>query len=309
MRRKSPLALAALLAATAAVATSARSAASGDTASGAAGAQAGERERTLYVSVVDTKGEPVEGMGPSEFVVREDGVRREVLRVSRAVEPIDIAILVDNSAATDDEIVNIREGLTKFVELMRDEHQIAIVGLAGRPTIFADYTTTLTQLNAAIGRLFPESGSGMMLLDAIVETSRGLSKRESDRAVILAVLTDGPEFSNLHFQTVLDTLKTARAGLHAVTIGRFTLSMADELRNRETVLDRGPRETGGQRVTLLSSMATRQALEKIARELKAQYKVVYGRPQSLIPPQSMDVSVTRPGLTARGTPARRQPGA
>jgi len=299
MQRKLLLALATLLAATATAATSARS----------IGAQAGERERTLYVSVVDSNGAPVEGLGPDEFIVREDGVRREVLRVSRAVEPIDIAILADNSAGTDDEIVNIRDGLAAFVKRMHDEHPIAIVGLAGRPTIFSNYTTSVTQLTAAIGRLFPETGSGMMLLDALVEISRGLGKRESDRAVILPVLTDGPEFSNLHYQNVVDALKTARAAMHAVTIGTFGPSFADELRNREIVLDRGPRATGGQRVVLLSSMGTKQALEKIARELEAQYKVVYGRPTSLIPPETLDVSVTRAGLTARGTPARRQPGA
>ena len=65
-------------------------------------AQAGGRERTLFVSAVDEKGEPIEGLGPETSVVREDGVRREVLRVSRATEPIDIALLVDNSAAADD---------------------------------------------------------------------------------------------------------------------------------------------------------------------------------------------------------------
>ena len=62
------------------------------------------RERTLFVSAVDAKGEPVEGLGPDAFVVREDGRRREVLRVSRATEPIDLALLVDNSQAVTDEI-------------------------------------------------------------------------------------------------------------------------------------------------------------------------------------------------------------
>src|SRR5678815_5499134 len=61
----------------------------------------GPRERTMFVSAVDEKGEPVEGLGPNDFIIREDGAAREVLRVSRAIEPIDIAILVDNSAASE----------------------------------------------------------------------------------------------------------------------------------------------------------------------------------------------------------------
>src|SRR5438105_4080630 len=47
-------------------------------------AQSDARERAMYVSVVNDAGDPVEGLGPDAFIVREDGVRREVLHVSRA---------------------------------------------------------------------------------------------------------------------------------------------------------------------------------------------------------------------------------
>ena len=271
--------------------------------------QAGARERAIYTSVVDKDGEPVTELGTNDFVVREDGTRREVLRVSRAVEPILIALLVDNSQATSNDIRNMRDGLTKFVQQMHKEHEIGIVALGDRPTILQDYTRNAELLNQAIGRLFAVPGSGMTLLDAIVEVSRGLEKREGPRAVIIPVITDGTEFSNRHYRQVVDALKRSGAGLHAVTIGTFPTSMADPMRNRASVLDEGPRVTGGQRVTVLSSMAVEQALEKLARELNNQYKVVYGRPDSLLQPETVTVTVTRPGLTARGTVERRKPGA
>src|SRR4029079_4341305 len=83
------------------------------------------RERTIYVSAVDEKGEPIEGLGPNEFVVREDGAQREVLRVSHAVEPIDIAILVDDSAASQSLIPRVREALRSFIAKMVMGNQIA----------------------------------------------------------------------------------------------------------------------------------------------------------------------------------------
>ena len=67
----------------------------------AAQAQAA-REGVMFVSAVGREGEPVPNLGPEAFQIREDGVKREVLRVSRATEPIDIAILVDNCAAARD---------------------------------------------------------------------------------------------------------------------------------------------------------------------------------------------------------------
>lgn len=273
------------------------------------GAQSSSRERTLFASVVDKDGEPVSGLGPDEFIVREDQARREVLRVSRATEPIAIAILVDNSASAETDIRNIRDGLTKFVEQMRADNDVALIGLADRPTILQDYTRNGELLKTGIGRLFAQPGSGMMLLDAIVDVSRGLARRDESRAAIVTILTEGTEFSNLHYNQVLAPLKQSGAALHALTIGTFASLTTDALRNRASVLDAGPRESGGQRQTLLSSMAVTGALEKRARELSNQYKVVYGRPDSLIQPEAITVGVTRPGLTARGTPERRKSGA
>lgn len=270
--------------------------------------QAGARERALFVSAVDSKGEPVEGLTVNDFIVTEDGRRREVLRVSRAIEPIDIALLVDNSAAAEGSIVPLRDGLRKFVAKMAADNQIAIIGLAARPTVIADYTPDLRRLEAAIGRIFSQSDSGMTLLDALVETSTGLRKRESTRAVLVPIITDGVEFSNRYSRDVIAAMKEAAAGLHAITIGMFSV-ITDVQREREYTLELGARQTGGQRVPLLSDLGIDQALEKLARQLSSQYKVVYGRPESFLPPEKIEVTSGRTGVTMRGTPARGQSGA
>ena len=69
------------------------------------------RERTLYASVLNDKDEPVTDIRADEFVVREGNARREVLRVSRAVDPLAIALMIDNSAAAEADIRNLRDGL------------------------------------------------------------------------------------------------------------------------------------------------------------------------------------------------------
>jgi hypothetical protein len=74
-------------------------------------------------------------------------------------------------------------------------------------------------------------------------------------------------------------------------------------------MDEGSKQTGGQHVTLLTDIALEQALAKLARQLSSQYKVVYGRPDSLIPPDKTEVASARAGVTMRGTPARGQGGA
>jgi VWFA-related protein len=270
---------------------------------------AGSRERTMFVSAVDDKGEPVDGLGPEAFVITEDGRRREVLRVSRATEPIDIALLIDNSQAASEEIPFLRESLGKFVAKMSPGNNIAVITLAERPTIATDYTADTKRLSDAVGRLFSMPQSGATLLDAIVETSQGLKRRETPRAVILPVVTDGVEFTNRYFRDVGKALTESRAAMHAVTLGQFYHSEEHGIRERSFLLDEGPRVSGGQRINLLSPNGLDPALQRIARELSSQYKVVYGRPESTIPPEKIEVAAGRAGLTVRGVPSRGGNGA
>ena len=270
-------------------------------------AQAGARERTLFVSAVDDKGQTVEGLGPDAFVVREDGRRREVLRVSRATEPLDVALIVDNSQAAADEVVFLREGLTRFVAAMGEQHRIALIGLAERPTALVPYTTDRKQLTTAIGRLFSIGGSGMTLLDALFETSRGLRKRNSERAAFVPVFTDGTEFTNRYSRDIVRELRESGAALHAVTIGRFVYADEHAIRERSFLIDEGPKATGGQRIQLLVGNPLGDVMARVARELSSQYKVVYGRADSLYNTGSMEITSARPGITMRGT-AAREPG-
>jgi len=272
-------------------------------------AQAGNnRERTLFVSAVDDKGEPVEGLGPEAFVVREDGRRREILRVSHATEPMDVALLADNSQGSGEFITFIREGMSKFVAVLGGQHRIALIGLAERPTILVPYTTEAAQVTTVINRFFPIAGSGMTLVDGLFETSRGLRRRESERAAFVPVITDSVEFTNRYSKDVVRELLASRVAMHAVTIGRFPYSDEHSRREREFLLDEGPRATGGQRITLLTPQALPATMERLARELSSQYKVVYGRPDSLYEGK-VEVTAGRPGLKVRGTPSRREAGA
>jgi VWFA-related protein len=267
------------------------------------------RERALFVSAVDKDGEPVSGLGPDAFIVREDGARREILRVSRATEPIDIALLVDNSTAASQEITFFREALSKFVAKMAPGNNIAVITLADRPTIVVDYTNDTKRLSDATGRLFPMPQSGMTLLDGILETAQGLARRETPRAVIVPVITDGTEFTNRYSNDVVAALDRVDAALHIVGIGQFIHSEEHGIRERSFLLSDGPAKSGGQYITLLSPHGLDPALQRLARELSSQYKVIYGRPQSLIPPERTEVSSAKTGVTMRGAPARGESGA
>jgi hypothetical protein len=273
-----------------------------------AGALAQARERVVYVSVYDSaKQQPVTGLDADAFVIREDGVRREVLRVARATTPLPISIVVDNSEAVAPAINDLRKALTTFLAALEGVGPIGIVTVAERPTILQEFTTTHSALVESVGRLFHVPGSGATLLDGIVEVAKGLARRETDRAAMVVLATENTDYSNLQYQDVLKSLRENGVTMHVVVLvnpsGSF---LTDEARNRATVLDRGPRESGGVRMDVLTSMAFESRLKDLAAIIKNQYRVVYARPESLIPPQKIEVTSAKPGLEARGAPAREQ---
>jgi len=239
-------------------------------------------------------------------VIREDGVRREVLAARPASEPVTIALMVDNSQFTEPYLGDIRRALRAFVERLGGKHPMAITAVADRPTILADYTLDRKALLAATDRVFAIPNSGSTFLEGLRELSKGLAGREAERAAIVAVTAEGPELSDRHFSEVLPSLRTSGASLEVLVITRpGGADLSEEgPRNRAFLIDAGARATGGGRVDLLTSMSLTPALERLAAQLENQYRVTYARPESLIPPEKTEVSVTRPGLSARGTPLR-----
>jgi hypothetical protein len=269
-------------------------------------------QRSLYVSVLNEAGEPVLGLGPSDFIVREDNVAREVLNVAPADEPMHVALLLDNSQAAREHISPIRQALPAFIAALTPasggvKHDVSLITVGERPTILTEYTTNRVTLQQATDRLWDRPGSGAYLLDAIVEVCQGFKKRGAARPVIVAVTTEGPEFSSRRREQVLDPLRAVGAALHVIAIGQPSAASTDEVRERNIVLDEGPRASGGRRDQLLTDMALGGALTKLAQELTHQYRVTYARPQTLIPPERVTVASAKPALTVRGTLINERP--
>jgi len=268
----------------------------------------------MYVTVTDRNGAPVTGLTPNDFIVREDGVRREVLRVEPATAPIEITLVVDTSDAASPYIADMRRALTEFVKDAAKGNEIALTTFGARPQILQGHTGNVELLNRAVGRLFAEEGTGAYLLEALSSIARGITKRAPQRAAIVAILMQSaPEFSNLPYENVVEALRDCGAAFNAVTLqfGPATVpptgsEQATAMHNRDMVLDLATRATGGLNDQAISGMALPPELKSIATQLRNQYRLVYARPESLIPPEKVEVAVKKPGLTARGTPVTVQ---
>ncbi len=271
------------------------------------GAQA--REHVAFVSVVDqASGEARTVLEAGDITIREDGVPREVLRVAPASGPFPIAVLVDTSAAAESTVPDIRRGLSEFLRGLGDVGPVSLIGFGERPTVLTDYTSSPAALESGIGKVFARPGTVSTLIEAVFETANGLARRESDRAAIVVLSAGAPERSNVHYTRALTSLRDSGASLHVVTLslpGRTIFD--DDARQRDTLFDRGVRETGGTRRDVVASMGFPQAMAAVAQALAHQFRVVYARPQALIPPDTFEVTATAAGMRAYGGVARAQP--
>ena len=91
----------------------------------------------------------------------------------------------------------------------------------------------------------PYSQAQVNLLDGVIETSRGFKKRESSRPVIVALTTEGPEFSQRRWEDVVTPMVEVGAAFHVIVLGPPSNGIDEDSRNRGQVLDEGPRRTGG----------------------------------------------------------------
>jgi VWFA-related protein len=262
-------------------------------------------QRSIYASVLNKEGAPVPELGPSDFVVREDNLAREVLRVEPATAPMQIALLVDNSARSNSNIRDIREATNEFIKGVtgNGKNQVAVIAVAERPTVMVDYATDQAKLLGGAGRLFTQSGSGAYLLDGIFETAQGFKKREASRPVVVAISTNGPELSTRYHDQIITALHGVGASFHVVMVGPPpTDVISSEGRERALTLSQGTEETGGRYDNVLAASALSDRLKQVANELTHQYLVTYARPQTLIPPEHVVITGKNPNFVVRGTP-------
>ncbi len=267
---------------------------------------AAEGTRSVTVTATDESGAPVEGLGPEEVAVLEDGNVREVTRFERDRRPLDVAILVDSSepVATSYRLSFI-DAVAQLVNRLPEGARYAIWTTGDRPKKIVDYGAGPIEARKALSRVFPSGGN--TLFDALVEASQDLKQKEGSRAVIVVVTGLGIGFTNYSRQHVVDELKDGPPVL-ALEVDETRATRGDEgqgevsTQDYDFVLSSLASATGGRRERVLSAMAADKGLQEFAADLKGQYRLSY-RTEPGPKDRKIEVKVARPGVKVRvGSP-------
>ena len=188
-------------------------------------------------------------------------------------------------------------------------NHIAVITLADRPTIRLDYSNDMAALSKSVGSIFAQPMSGMTLLDAVIETSKGFERRETPRAIMVAVFTDGREFTNTYSKDAIEALEPRQGG-HARGHDRTVPAHRGALDAGTVAVPRRRPDPVGRPAHHDAESERPRACARHGwpRSCLSQYKVVYARPESLIQPGKVRVSAGRPNLVVHGAPSRGENG-
>ena len=265
--------------------------------------QRATREREVLISVLDKNDKPADGVGVADLVLKEDGVAREILRVEHSSAPLQVLVLLDTSAGTQLLIPDVRKGVQVLAGTLwgqAPDTEIGLMEFGERPMQLADFSRSATLLDKGLNRLAQHTGSGAYLLEAVSDAAKALKKHEAKRPVIVVfTMESSPEFSSLTSQRIEDTLKAANnPSLWAIELHQSGSQpgTSDEDRQRNIVVGDVTTRSGGVREAVLDKMNIEAAFAKLGERLTSRYAVTYSRPESIIPPSKLEVTLKRAGL-------------
>jgi hypothetical protein len=259
------------------------------------------KTRTIYASITDKSGAPAQNLTVADVTLREDNQAREVVSIKPSNAPVALALLIDTSHVTQSMTQELRLGMTGFVTSLLKQSPDSTISLAtfgDRPTPVRDFTSSAAVLTKDTGRLFPVTNAGAYLLDAIIDATKALKKVDNPRKAIVAFVDEsGEEFSNAVRQQVFDAVKNSGASVWVVVLqGSGPATETTEGRDRSAVIGDLPRQSGGATLTILNKQGFPDKMTHLANLITHQFEITYGRPDQLIPPSKLELTIAGKNL-------------
>jgi len=177
------------------------------------------QNQVLFVSIVDSNGEPVTDLEPDDLQVRWDNEICETLDLEPINWPVRVTVFVDNGDGSQNALQHMREGLKLFVDAIPEEVEVALLTIGSQPRWVTRHTVDRGELERGIDLITPDAGAASRFMDALIEEAGRLNDDEERQyfPVIVMVATDGPEGSTglpRRLEEMLQRLVESSATVH-----------------------------------------------------------------------------------------------
>jgi Ca-activated chloride channel family protein len=183
--------------------------------------------------VTNSTGRPITGLRAENFLLFENGQQQKITNFATTEAPFEIALLLDTSGSTREDVSLIRQAANAFIDALRPGDRVAIVGfntarqgatVAARVDVLSKLTDDRKMLRAAIENL--GSSYGTPFYDALGRIADEVFREPPQdevrgrRAVV--ALTDGVD------STSESDFQTARAKLNGAGVASYFIQVNTE---------------------------------------------------------------------------------
>ncbi|HEV2862756.1 MAG TPA: VWA domain-containing protein [Pyrinomonadaceae bacterium] len=228
---------------------------------------------TLTVTVTDTYGRFVTGLGKQAFSVFDDKTQQEISFFSDEDAPVSLGIIFDVSGSmSGDKISRAREALSKFIDTSHTRDEYFLIGFNNRAQLLLEKTRDSDALMQKL--TFVQTKGQTALYDAtylgVERVTRGTHKK---RAVLL--ISDGQDNSSRYTLSELRRLlKETDVIIYAIGIvGGGGPSDLDY--TGRAILEELAGLSGGKAFFPSTGAEMNDMFERIALELRTQYSIGY----------------------------------
>lgn len=273
----------------------------------------------VNASVTDRNGRAVGGMRENDFSVQENGVERQITKVTPANEPFNLVLLLDVSGSVEERIDFIRKAARDFLSTASPQDRISIISFRDDIQIISDFTTDRRLLSKKLDEI--DAGGATALYDAIAYVlSEPLKKLRGERTAIV-VMSDGDDNKSfVPFAALLEALGESSALIYPLYVPSGLIpessvpkseTTSDPLRARYLTLTTRAEEegrklaavTGGVYYPIRRMQDLQRAYDDVVLQLRTAYTITYSSNSTPSGNRRVRVRTNREGYSVRLSPA------
>ena len=177
------------------------------------------------VSVVDRSGDHVDGLGPEQFHLFDNG-KEQNIHVDVAFPPISLAIAVQANDHVESVLPQIQKiGVMIEPIVIGDQGEASVLAFDSRIRLMQDFTSDPAKITEALKKIHAGSSQNRMI-DAVEEAVRELHSRPKNRRrVILLVSETRDKSSEARLKETLIFAQVANVSVYTVDISRVVTSI------------------------------------------------------------------------------------
>jgi Ca-activated chloride channel family protein len=229
---------------------------------------------TFTVTVTDTYGRYVSGLGKNAFTVLDEKKPQEITFFSDDDAPVSVGVIFDVSGSmSGDKIRRSRDALSKFIQTSHNSDEYFLIAFNSRAQLLLDKTR---DGNAVLDKLtFVQTRNNTALYDAcylgVEKVQRGSHPK---RALLL--ISDGQDNNSRYtFNELRRLLKESDVVLYGIGILSGSDAGSQMGMEGQGILDELANVSGGKAFFPRSNAEMDDIFEQIALELRHQYSIGY----------------------------------